>query len=148
MAKKNVKGHEGLLSVYDTTTSAYLPIVCLTSTSLSRATETIEKVNYCTQGDTVTTVSSITRELSIDGEIMTDLTAEASYADLIDIIESKGKRTWRLEGRDEAPQYFTGSLTSLSDTFGAGEDATFSGSLSIDEALASVDPNPITDPEP
>ena len=141
MAKKNVKGHEGLLSVYDTAASAYLPIVCLTSTSLSRATETIEKVNYCTQGETIVSVNSVTRELSIEGEIMTELTGEASYADLIDIIESKLKKTFRLEGRDAAPQYFTGSLTSLSDSFAAGEDATFSGSLSIDEALATVDPN-------
>ena len=141
MAKKNVKGHEGLLSVYDTTASAYLPIVCLTSTSLSRATETIEKVNYCTQGETIVSVNSVTRELSIEGEIMTELTGEASYADLIDIIESKEKKTFRLEGRDAAPQYFTGSLTSLSDSFAAGEDATFSGSLSIDQALATLDPN-------
>ena len=141
MAKKNVKGHEGLLSVYDTTASAYLPIVCLTSTSLSRATETIEKVNYCTQGETIVSVNSVTRELSIEGEIMTDVIAEASYKDLIDIIESKLKKTFRLEGRDAAPQYFTGSLTSLSDSFAAGEDATFSGSLSIDEALATLDPN-------
>ena len=141
MAKKNVKGHEGLLSVYDTVASAYLPIVCLTSTSLSRATETIEKVNYCTQGETIVSVNSVTRELSIEGEIMTDVIAEASYKDLIDIIESKLKKTFRLEGRDAAPQYFTGSLTSLSDSFAAGEDATFSGSLSIDEALATLDPN-------
>ena len=49
-------------------------------------------MNYCTQGDTVTSVSSVTRELSIDGEVMVDLTSEASYADLIDINRVKGKK--------------------------------------------------------
>lgn len=141
MAKTNVKGHEGLLSVWDTTATAYLPVVCLTSTSLSRATETIEKVNYCTQGETVTTVSGVTRELSIEGEVMVDMVDEASYDELVEIIEGKASVTWRLEGRKTTPQYFSGSLTGLSDSYPSGEDATFSGTLTIDAALSDTDPN-------
>lgn len=139
MAKSNVKGHEGLLSVHDTV--GYIPIVCLTSTSLSRATETIEKVNYCTEGETVVSVNSVTRELSIEGEIMTDLTDEASYEELVAIIEGKIAVDFKLEGRAAVAQYFKGSITGLSDSFAAGEDATFSGTLTIDAALSDTDPN-------
>ena len=57
MAETNVKGHTGLLSVY--VTSAYKPIVCLTSTSMSSVLRLIEKVNYCTAGETVKTIDGI-----------------------------------------------------------------------------------------
>ena len=44
MADSNVKGHTGLLSVYDS--AAYKPIVCFTSTSMSSVLRLIDKVNY------------------------------------------------------------------------------------------------------
>ena len=69
MADVNVKGHTGLLSVYDT--AAYKPIVCLTSTSMSSVLRLIEKVNYCTQGETIRTIDGIDRTVSFDAEVMT-----------------------------------------------------------------------------
>lgn len=124
--KTNIKGHTGILSM------GGLPIVCLTSTSSSLVAETVEKVNYCTQGETVTTVQSIKEEIQIEGEIMGDVDAtEISYQALRTAMLSKTAQSFTLAGRTTTALSFTASITSLSDNFTAGEDATFSATLSV-----------------
>ena len=137
MADVNVKGHTGLLSVYDTT--AYKPVVCLTSTSMSSVLRLIEKVNYCTQGETVRTIDGIDRTVSFDAEVMTvDVGAtNASYAELLDL--QGAEQTFKLEGRGVA-QYFSAVISDLSDTFPAEGDATFSGTLTINGDISETDP--------
>lgn len=132
----NVKGHTGLLSVYDTT--AYKPIVCLTSTSMSSVLRLIEKVNYCTQGETIKTIDGIDRTVSFDAEVMTvDGTSNASYAELLALQEVE--QTFKLEGRGVA-QYFKAVISDLSDTFPGEGDATFSGTLTINGDISETDP--------
>lgn len=137
MADVNVKGHTGLLSVYDT--AAYKPIVCLTSTSMSSVLRLIEKVNYCTQGETVRTIDGVDRTVSFDAEVMTVDTpaTKASYAELLEL--QGAEQTFKLEGRGVA-QYFSAVISDLSDTFPGEGDATFSGTLTINGDISATDP--------
>jgi len=139
MADVNVKGHTGLLSVYDT--AAYKPIVCLTSTSMSSVLRLIEKVNYCTQGKTTRTIDGIDRTVSFDAEVMdVDSTAEAPNASYAELLALQGEeQTFKLEGRGE-DKYFKAVISDLSDTFPGEGDATFSGTLTINGDISSSDP--------
>lgn len=137
MADVNVKGHTGILSVYDT--AAYKPIVCLTSTSMSSVLRLIDKVNYCTEGETIRTIDGIDRTVSFDAEVMTigTPTTNASYAELLDL--QGQEQTFKLEGRGDA-QYFKAVISDLSDTFPGEGDATFSGTLTINGDISETDP--------
>ena len=137
MANTNVKGHTGLLSVY--VTSAYKPIVCLTSTSMSSVLRLIEKVNYCTAGETVQTIDGIDRTVSFDAEVMTlDGTTDVSLSEIMAL--QGAEQTFKLEGRGSAPQYFAAVISNLDDSYAAGEDATFSGTLTINGDILTSDP--------
>ena len=136
-----VKGHTGVLYVKDET--SYKPLVCLTSTSVDRSANTSEMVNYCTLGETITQVESISRSVSFDAIIVDEAdmgTDESGYADLVAIMESKKSHTFKIEGRD-GEQYFTASITSLSDTFASGENATFSGTMMVQGEFLAEDPS-------
>lgn len=137
MADVNVKGHTGLLSVYDT--AAYKPTVCLTSTSMSSVLRLIEKVNYCTQGKTVRTIDGIDRTVSFDAEVMdVDVAGNnVSYAELLDL--QGQEQTFKLEGRGDE-KYFNAVISDLSDTFPGEGDATFSGTLTINGDISETDP--------
>jgi len=139
MANTNVKGAEGILSFHDGT--AYKPIICLTSTSMSRVSEVIQKVNYCTQGETISKVDRITRTVNFDGEVMTvGMPADGvSYDDLITAIESMEEQNFRLDGRG-VTQYFKAIIANLDDTYPGEGDATFSGSLTINGDVSATDP--------
>jgi len=139
MADSNVKGHTGLLSVYDT--AAYKPIVCLTSTSMSSVLRLIEKVNYCTQGVTIKTIDGIDRTVSFDAEVMdVDSTAQAKNASYAELLGLQGaEQTFKLEGRGTL-KYFKAVISDLNDTFPGEGDATFSGTLTINGDISSSDP--------
>ena len=135
-----VKGHTGILSVKDATT--YKPLVCLTSTSIDRSANTSEMVNYCTQGETVTQIDSISRSVSFDAIIVdeTDLGEGSGYNDLVAIMETKQSHTFKIEGRD-GEQFFTAIITSLSDTFPGDGNATFSGTMTVQGEFSATDPD-------
>src|SRR5690554_1028978 len=138
-----VKGHTGILSVKDATT--YKPLVCLTSTSVDRSANTSEMVNYCTQGETVTQIDSISRSVNFDAMIVdeTDLGDGTGYADLVAIMETKESHDFKIEGRD-GEQYFKAIITSLSDTFPGDGNATFSGTMTVQGEFSATEP---TEPE-
>ncbi len=133
------KGHTGILSVKDATT--YKPLVCLTSSSVDRSANTSDMINYCTQGETVTQIDSISRSVSFDAIIVdeTDLGTDTGYADLVAIMETKESHMFKIEGRD-GEQFFSASITSLSDTFAGGENATFSGTMTVHGEFLATDP--------
>ena len=136
------KGITGVLSAKDET--AYKPLVCLTSTSVDRSANTSEMVNYCTQGETVTQIDSISRSVSFDAIIVdeTDMgTDESGYADLVAIMETKKSHPFKIEGRDGV-QYFDASITSLSDTFPGDGNATFSGTMTVHGEFSATEPVP------
>lgn len=140
MERTYVKGHTGILSVKDATT--YKPLVCLTSTSVDRSANTSEMVNYCTQGETVTQIDSISRSVSFEAIIVdeTDLGGNSGYNDLVAIMESKESHTFKIEGRD-GEQYFKAIITSLSDTFPGDGNATFSGTMIVQGEFSATDPD-------
>ena len=142
MAKERVyvKGHTGILSVKDAST--YKPLVCLTSTSVDRSANTSEMVNYCTQGETVTQVDSISRSVSFDAIIVdeTDLGEGSGYNDLVAIMETKESHAFKIEGRD-GEQYFKAIITSLSDTFPGDGNATFSGTMTVHGEFLATEPS-------
>ena len=129
-----VKGHTGVLSVKSA--SSYKPLVCLTSTSIDRSANTSEMVNYCTQGETVTQIDSISRSVSFDA-IMVD---GSGYTDLVAIMESKEPSMFKIEGRGGS-EYFSASVTSLSDTFPGDGNATFSGTLTVHGEFGGAEPS-------
>ena len=134
-----VKGHTGILSVKDATT--YKPLVCLTSTSVGRSANTSQMVNYCTQGETITQVDSISRSVSFEAIIVdeSDLGTDTGYADLVAIMETKASHMFKIEGRD-GEQFFSAIITSLPDTFASGENATFSGTMTVQGEFLATDP--------
>ena len=134
------KGHTGILSVKDAST--YKPLVCLTSTSVDRSANTSEMVNYCTEGETITQIDSISRSVSFDAIIVdeSDLgTGDSGYADLVAIMETKASHMFKIEGRD-GNQFFSASITSLSDTFPGDGNATFSGTMTVQGEFLATDP--------
>ena len=135
-----VKGHTGILSVKDAST--YKPLVCLTSTSVDRSANTSDMVNYCTQGETITQIDSISRSVSFEAIIVdeTDLGGNSGYNDLVAIMESKESHTFKIEGRD-GEQYFKAIITSLSDTFPGDGNATFSGTMTVQGEFSATDPD-------
>lgn len=148
MAEKYVSGHERTLARYDGT--AYLPVGCLTSASFQAVMNMIEKVNMCTNGQTQQSPNSITRTVQIEGEIVDTTvvggsTISESIDELYDVQEtqltSKEADTWRLSNGPFGYKYFDGFLTDLSDNYQAGEDATFSASLSVENTPTDTDPN-------
>ena len=135
-----VKGHTGILSVKDAST--YKPLVCLTSTSVDRSANTSEMVNYCTQGETVTQIDSISRSVSFEAIIVdeTDLGGGSGYNDLVAIMETEKSHTFKIEGRD-GEQYFKAIITNLSDTFPGDGNATFSGTMIVQGEFSATDPD-------
>ena len=133
------KGHTGILYVKDATT--YKPLVCLTSTSADRSANTSEMVNYCTQGETITQIDSISRSVSFDAIIVdeTDLGEGSGYNDLVAIMETKKSHNFKIEGRD-GEQFFSAIITSLSDTFPGDGNATFSGTMTVHGEFLATEP--------
>ena len=124
-------GWEGArMAVYKET--AYVPIACITSRSEGNTTNTSEKTNVCTQGKTVTKANSITRTVSIAGEIVD----ENSYHDLKEMQGTLKEQAFRIyKGTGETnPLYFKGIITDLSADFDATEEGA-TGTFTMDIAI-------------
>ena len=118
------------MAVYKDT--AYVPIACITSRSESNTTNTSEKTNVCTEGKTVTKANSITRTVSIAGEIVD----ENSYHDLKVMqgtLEEQAFRIYKGSGVT-SPLYFKGIITDLSADFDATEEGA-TGTFTMDIAI-------------
>jgi len=124
-------GWEGArMAVYKET--AYVPIACITSRSEGNTTNTSEKTNVCTQGKTVTKANSITRTVSLAGEIVD----ENSYHDLKEMQGTLQEQAFRVyKGAGETnPLYFKGIITDLSADFDATEEGA-TGTFTMDIAV-------------
>lgn len=148
--EKYANGFNGGLAVYDTTASAWKPIACLTQSSHQLAIETVDKVNMCTQGKTVRRPKTLTETVDIEGEVI-DTTAvggqsaKASLAELKDMarkqISDGTVYEFRLERDFDGYMYFKGTITNVSDTYSATDDATFTASLTINGDVSETDPH-------
>ena len=132
------KGWEGAKLAYKSGGS-FVPIACITSRSESNATNVTEKVNVCTAGKTVSTPNSITRTVSISGEVTDSNSLEA----LRILQKSLAEQTFKVYfGPTETiARYFKGIITNLNADYSAGEndDATFSMDIAINGNYTTTD---------
>jgi len=138
-----ITGDAVLFSIYDS--SAYEPIACLTSNELSESLEVNEVNTKCDPGNTVKSPGAYSYEISGDGIYIDESvdTARQSHAKLKALVRAKTLITWRMSTglSGTANEYGTGYITDLSLSGDAGEDATFSFTISGQGAITNVDPN-------
>ena len=145
--EKYIPGKEGTLAV--AVGNAWKPVGCLTSSSYSATMNMLEKVNMCTDGQTVQSPGSITRSVQIEGEVV-DTTSiggsgiDQSFDELYELQENqivtKTPNKWRLSRGPLGYKFFEGFISDLSDNYQAGEDATFSATLTVQAKPTEVDP--------
>lgn len=135
------------LAVWDTTAAAYVPIACITSRSESNASNVMEKTNACTQGKTVKTITSITRTVSVSGEVVTDNDVNSlddlrALQDSLTTHDFKVYRTLGIDGATETAWYFSATISNLNADYptGEGESATFTMDLNIEGEYSNVEP--------
>ncbi|GHE34901.1 hypothetical protein [Sphingobacterium griseoflavum] len=150
---KNIKGHEGTLARWDAaagTGGAWKPVGCLTSSAYQATMNMLEKVNMCTEGQTVQSPQSMTRSVQIEGEVIdtTDIggsSIDESFGELRELQETEHETgnadVWRLSRGPLGYLYFPGFISDLSDSYAAGEDATFSATLTVNAKPTETDPN-------
>lgn len=136
------------LAVWDATAAAYVPIACITSRSESNASNVMEKTNACTEGKTVKTITSITRTVSVSGEVVTDNDVNSlddlrALQDSLEAHTFKVYKTSGVGGKVETPEYFEATIENLNADYptGEGESATFTMDLAIDGDYTLVDPH-------
>lgn len=146
--EKNIAGDLGNLAAYEGT--AYKPVVCLTSSSMTSTMEMLEKVNMCNPGTVVNSPGRITQSVQIEGEVIdtTDVgggSGKASFDELLTMQAtmqtSKTPVVFRLSRGPLGFKYFSGYLSDISDNYSAGEDATFSATLTVEGLVSDTDPN-------
>lgn len=145
--EKIVAGKEGTLAL--AVASAWKPVGCLTSSAYSATLNMIERVSMCTNGETVQSPKDMTRSVQIEGLIV-DTTAvggqsvDQSADELRELQESQAETgtpaQWRLSRGPLGDLYFSGFISDFGDNYPAGEDATFSATLTVQAKPATVDP--------
>lgn len=131
-----LEGDEDIISIYQTT--EYVPVGCLTGNGISEQVAMRETVTKCDPGETMVKPGASSATISFDGVASTDA-AILSWDDLKTIHRAKTLVTWRL-GKAAAYDYGTGYIESLEKTGNAGEDVTFTGSIRVNGAIVTVDP--------
>ena len=132
----NLAGWEGArMEIY--ITSAYVPIACITSRTESNESEIIEKTNVCTSGATISTVKQINRTVDVEGEVV-----DSNSLDALKLAQnSKAEQSFKVyKGTGTTtPEYFKGIITSISGNYSAGEDSTFSMSVTLNGDYSATD---------
>lgn len=145
---KPIAGHLGTLARY--VSDAWKPVGCLTSSAFTSTMNMLEKVNMCTEGQTVQSPGSMTRGVSIEGEVIdTTIVGGQDIKDSMQELyeaqevsfDTKTPDQWRLSRGPLGYIYFSGYISDLADNYAAGEDATFSATLTVQDKPSSTDPN-------
>jgi len=143
---KYIKGEDLVLYVHNGT--AYLPIACLTSNSLSQTRNIIEAQTKCTPGVIEKGAGSMTYEISFEG-LYIDTTSvgtevsKASHDKLKTMLETGSLINWKMDtGLTTTAAYYGEAIFSdLSLDAPAGDDfANFSGTMSGSGSIVTVDP--------
>ncbi len=137
-----IKGNTVIFSVYDT--SAYEPLACITSSSISESVDIEEVETKCDPGNIVKTPGSYAYEITADGIYIDEGvdTGKQSHAKLKALLRAKTLITWKMATGISSPsaEYGTGYITALDLTGEAGANATFSVTISGTGAIVSTDP--------
>ena len=148
-----IKGDVGILYVYDTVATAYKPVACLTSNSLSTTLGIIETQTKCDPGETIKGAGSFNYNLSLEGNYIDTTsvggdTAKASHDFLLTLQQNQatgsiGLINWKLDtGLADTPDYYGFAIISeLEADFPTGDEfATFTGTLEGSGAVLTIDP--------
>jgi hypothetical protein len=143
-----IKGDLIILYVWDDI-SAYLPIACLTSNSLSQTRNIIEAQTKCEPGQVVKGSGSLNNEITFEGNYIDTTSAgaevtKASHDKIMLLINAGSIVTWKMDTglTDTVAYYGEGLFSDLEMTAPAGDEfVTFSGTLSVSGAIVTVDPN-------
>ena len=140
-----IHGKLGILSIWDT--SAYKPVACLTSNSLSTALSVIESNTKCDPGNTVRNANEFSYDISADGEYIDTTSAGgettlASHDWLLVKQMAKTNVVWKLDsGLADTIYYGTAIISDLNLDQPSDGNSTFSATLSGSGAIVLVDPN-------
>jgi hypothetical protein len=139
-----IKGDAVILSIWDGT--AYKPIGCLTSNSLSVTRNVIETQTKCDPGQIIRAAGSTSSEISFEAKyIKTDAT-KTDFDALFGFINVATGTTqdWKMSTDQITPvaYYGTAVLADLEISAAAGDEfATYSGTLQNSGLVVTVDPN-------
>ena len=139
-----IKGDAVILSIYDG--SAYEPIGCLTSNSLSVTRNVIEAQTKCAPGEITRVAGSTSSEVSFEATYIKNDGGKTNFESLLGYINniSGTTQTWKMSTDQVTPvaYYGTAILADLEITAAAGDEfATFSGTLQNSGLILTVDPN-------
>ena len=143
-----IKGKKEILYVWDNV-SAYEPVVCLTSNSLSEGVDEISapRTKCDTTSALVREPGQYSYEISFDGLYAEPEASKLSWAELKLKLRSLGTFTWRItttyESASTDEEFGTGFFGSLEKSAETDEFITFSGSLMGSGDIVAVDPNAV-----
>lgn len=139
-----IGGNTVIFSMWDGSDS-YDPIACVTSSSISESVEIDEVETKCDPGNIVKTPGSYSYEITGEGIYIDEAvdTNRTSHDLLKDKLRAKTAITWKMATGLTSPtdEYGTAYVTALELTGDAGENATFTFTLSGTGAITTVDPN-------
>ena len=145
MAGENLlKGEDSVLSIWDGV-SAYIPIACLTSNSLSTTLSVLEANTKCDPGNTVRVANQFDYQISLDGHAIdtTVDTGKYSNTDLLTLQQAKTNVEWKMTtGHSSITYYGTAIITDLNTDLPNGDWTTFSATLIGTGAIVTTAPNP------
>ena len=140
-----IKGDIVILYIYDTVATAYEPVACLTSNSLSETRNIIESQTKCDPGLIKKDSGSYSYEISCEGQAIIQEADKYSHVDLHNLMISGDKFTWRIDTGQtvtDLAYYGTAILQDLTLDAAAGDElTTFTGTLSGDGLVTTTDPN-------
>lgn len=138
-----IKGDAIILSIWDGT-SAYEPIACLTSNSLSLTRNVIETQTKCDPGVVIKTPGSMSYSISAEGVAITTESGKISADKLITAVNLavQPTDTWKMDDGNGGYYFGTGILTEVTFDASAGdENATFSTTIEGSGLILTTDPN-------
>ena len=139
-----IKGDAVILSIWDG--SAYEPIGCLTSNSLSVTRNVIEAQTKCAPGEITRVAGSTSSEVSFEATYIRTHGNKTNFDSLLGFINDVSGSTqyWKMSTDQVDPVAYYGNavLADLEITAAAGDEfATFSGTLQNTGLVLTVDPN-------
>lgn len=146
MANENFQdGDVFVTSIYDTGATAYEPIGCSESDSISETLEIDSFQTKCEPGVTKKEPGATDFEISGEGRFIDENvdTGRQSYAKLSGYLRNKTRILWRqATGIASSPfEYGYGYVTSCEKTGESGSAITYSYTISGDSAIVATDPN-------
>ena len=139
-----IKGDAVILSIWDGT--AYEPIGCLTSNSLSVTRNVIETQTKCSPGEIIRAAGSTSSEISFEATYIKTEDGKSDFDALLNFINTASGvlQTWKMSTDQITPVSYFGSavLADLEISAAAGDEfATYSGTLQNSGLITETDPN-------